>query len=83
MSLKTLLLSAGIIATAISSYTAAQAADLPRAQLLNIAYGFLPARALHIVANLKVADLLKDGPKSADELASKLSVDECLSEKYL
>ncbi|MBY0463301.1 MAG: methyltransferase domain-containing protein [Alphaproteobacteria bacterium] len=75
MSLKTLLLAAGIIAISISPYTGAQAAELPRTQLLNIAYGFLPARALHIVANLKIADLLKDSPKTADELASKLSVD--------
>lgn len=74
MFLKTLLLSAGIITATIPAYSTANTAELPRTQLLNIAYGFLPARALHIIANLKVADLLKDGPKTAEELASILGL---------
>lgn len=39
--------------------------------VLGIALGYLAARSLHVAAGLGLADLLKDGPKSADELAQQ------------
>jgi hypothetical protein len=39
-------------------------------QLLQIGLGYWLSRALHVVAALGVADLLSDGPHSANELAS-------------
>lgn len=41
-----------------------------RADLLELAGGFHVARALYVAAQLRVADLLADGPKSAAELAA-------------
>lgn len=39
------------------------------AQLIQLAFGFMPAACLYAVAKLKVADLLANGPKSVRELA--------------
>jgi hypothetical protein len=41
----------------------------PSAQLMQMVFGFIPARAISLVAELGIADLLKDGAKSAKELA--------------
>lgn len=41
----------------------------PQAILLQMLFGYAPARALSIVAELRIADLLTDGPKTAEELA--------------
>jgi SAM-dependent methyltransferase len=43
--------------------------DLPAAALLHLAAGFQVARALYVAARLGLADLLDEGPKTADELA--------------
>ena len=51
--------------------TAAAAKESPPPlQMLQIISGFWIARCVYIVAKLGVADLIKAGPKSADELAS-------------
>ena len=41
----------------------------PSAAMLQIMTGFRVSRATCVVAKLGIADLLKDGPKSAEELA--------------
>jgi Dimerisation domain len=41
----------------------------PSAAMLQIMTGFRVSRATYIAAKLGIADLLKDGPKSAEELA--------------
>lgn len=41
----------------------------PSARLMEMIFGFALSRSIAVVAQLRVADLLKDGPKSADELA--------------
>ena len=41
----------------------------PSAAMLQIMTGFRVSRATHVAAKLGVADLLKDGPKSSEELA--------------
>jgi hypothetical protein len=48
----------------------------PAAQLLQIASGMLPAAAVFVAAKLGIADLLTDGPKSAEELAAATGMDE-------
>jgi hypothetical protein len=42
----------------------------PSARILRIAAGYWFSRALYVVTQLGIADLLKDGPKSAEELAA-------------
>jgi len=42
----------------------------PSSRVLQIAMGYRLSRALQVVAKLGVADLLKDGPKSAEDLAT-------------
>jgi hypothetical protein len=42
----------------------------PPVQLFEIATGFMKAQAIYAAAKLGIADLLKDGPKKVDELAS-------------
>src|SRR5690349_11245811 len=42
----------------------------PAAQILQLATGYWLSRALYIAAHLGIADLLKDGPRSASELAA-------------
>lgn len=41
----------------------------PSAQLMEMIFGFALSRSIAVAAELGVADLLKDGPRSADELA--------------
>jgi len=41
----------------------------PSAQLMQIIFGFMTPQAIAVVAKLGVADLLKDQPKTVDELA--------------
>jgi hypothetical protein len=41
----------------------------PQAILLQMLFGYAPARAISIVAELRIADLLAEGPKTAEELA--------------
>jgi hypothetical protein len=44
----------------------------PSAQLLDMIFGFALSRSIAVAAQLRVADQLKDGPKSADELAQAI-----------
>src|SRR5215471_9698610 len=46
----------------------------PAQTAIQVAFGFISARALYVAAKLGVADHLKDSPKSAVELAAALSV---------
>ena len=46
----------------------------PAQTAIQVALGFINARALYVAAKLGVADHLEDGPKTAVELASVLSV---------
>src|SRR5262245_3563941 len=46
----------------------------PAQTAIQVAFGFISARALYVAAKLGVADYLKDGPKTATELAEALSV---------
>lgn len=41
----------------------------PSAQMMQLIFGFMPSQAISTAARFGIADLLKDGPKSADELA--------------
>ncbi|HAO48443.1 MAG TPA: methyltransferase [Runella sp.] len=41
----------------------------PSAQLMQMVFGFIPARAISLAAELGIADLLKDGAKSVQELS--------------
>jgi hypothetical protein len=41
----------------------------PSQQLLRIGFGFISSQALRVVAELRIADLLADGERTADELA--------------
>ncbi len=41
----------------------------PAAQLMQMVFGFITSQAISVAARLGLADLLKDGAKSADELA--------------
>ena len=43
----------------------------PQAILMQMLFGFAPARAIGIAAELRIADHLADGPKTAEELALK------------
>jgi hypothetical protein len=52
------------------SQSESAAPDLPpHAQIIQMAGGLVIARAIYAVAELGIADHLKDGPRSADELA--------------
>jgi hypothetical protein len=42
--------------------------------LLEIIYGYKRTQALFVVAKLGIADILSNGPKTADELAKATSV---------
>jgi len=41
-----------------------------RQQLMQIAEGYLPSACLHVAVKLKIADLLADGPRPVEDLAS-------------
>jgi len=43
--------------------------DSPKQKLLQMLVAYWTSQAIHVVAKLGVADLVKDGPKSADDLA--------------
>ena len=47
----------------------------PQAVLMRMAYGFWEAKALQVVAELGIADLLAKEPKTAEELSNILEVD--------
>ncbi len=44
----------------------------PQAVLMRMAYGFWEAKALQVVAELGIADLLAKEPKTAEELSNIL-----------
>ena len=44
----------------------------PSAQLMEMIFGFALSRSIAVAAQFGVADLLKDGPKNADELAQTI-----------
>jgi hypothetical protein len=46
----------------------------PQEVILGLALSYLPARGLHVANELGVADLLKDGPRSIEELARATGV---------
>lgn len=46
----------------------------PPVQLMQILFGFAASRAIGVTAELRIADLLKGGPKSAEELAQETGV---------
>ena len=48
------------------------AAEAPAAQLLRLVNGYQVSQALHVAASLGVADRLRDGPRSAGDLARGL-----------
>jgi O-methyltransferase/methyltransferase family protein len=45
------------------------AAELPQFAMLQMITGFWVSRAIYVAAKLRLADLVKDSPKTADELA--------------
>jgi len=45
----------------------------PSAELMQLVNAFRASRAVHVVAELGIADLLKDGPRKAEELAAATS----------
>src|SRR4051812_29807863 len=47
----------------------------PEAQMMQLASGCLVAPTIYIVAKLGIADLLKDGPKTAAQLAEETASD--------
>lgn len=47
----------------------------PSQDLLRMGFGFAAAQALHVAAELGVADLLHDGPKSVEDLAQATKTD--------
>lgn len=46
----------------------------PPVKLMQLLFGFAASRAIGVTAELCIADLLKDGPKTAEELATKTNV---------
>ncbi len=46
----------------------------PPVQLMQMLFGFAASRAIGVTAELRIADLLKGGPKSAEELAQETGV---------
>jgi hypothetical protein len=44
----------------------------PTAQLMDMIFGFVLSRSIAVASQLRIADLLKDGSKSASELASEV-----------
>ncbi len=53
----------------MSSQPQASPGPPPFARIMQLATGYQISQALHVVAQLGVADFLKDGPQSAEELA--------------
>jgi O-methyltransferase domain/Dimerisation domain len=52
------------------SQTTGEASGTPQANLMQVITGFMPARMVHLAAQLGLADQLADGPKDAMVLAS-------------
>jgi hypothetical protein len=46
----------------------------PQEQMLNLIIGYWVSRLIYVAAKLKIADLLKGGPRTADELAAAAGV---------
>ena len=46
----------------------------PSAQMLQMSFGFAISRAISVAAQFRIADYLKDGPKTAVELAQLAGV---------
>jgi DNA-binding IclR family transcriptional regulator len=46
----------------------------PPAQLMQMLFGFAASRAIGVTAELRIADLLKEGAKTAEELARQTNV---------
>jgi hypothetical protein len=46
----------------------------PPVELVQMLFGFAASRAIGVTAELGIADLLKDGPKTAEELAQRTNV---------
>jgi 2-polyprenyl-3-methyl-5-hydroxy-6-metoxy-1,4-benzoquinol methylase len=46
----------------------------PSVQLMQILFGFAASRAIGVTAELRIADLLQDGPKTAEQLAEQTNV---------
>jgi hypothetical protein len=46
----------------------------PQEQMLNLITGYWVSRLIYVAAKLKIADLLKSGPRTADELAAAAGV---------
>ena len=44
----------------------------PSAQLLEMIFGFMLSRSIAVAAQFKIADLLKDGAKTSDEMAQMI-----------
>ena len=59
----------------MASPPSAQTSD-PGQQLLQLAFGYSVSICINVVARLKIADLLKDGPRPTSELAAATSVQE-------
>ncbi|HYO92849.1 MAG TPA: methyltransferase [Pyrinomonadaceae bacterium] len=47
----------------------------PRTAMTRMIYGFMLSQAIYVAAQLGLADLLKDGPRSSDELAGATCTD--------
>jgi hypothetical protein len=46
----------------------------PQVQLMQMVFGFATSRAIGVTAELRIADLLQDGPKTAEQLAEATHV---------
>ena len=55
----------------------------PQAELLRLAYGALAAQVVYVAAKLDLADLLKDGPRAAADLAAAAGVDVAILRRFL
>src|SRR5215210_5251244 len=54
----------------------------PQAELLRLAYGALEAQVVYVAAKLGLADLLKDGPRAASDLAAAAGVDAAMLSRF-
>ena len=55
----------------------------PQAELLRLTYGALAAQAVYVAAKLRLADLLKHGPRPATALAAAAGVDAAILTRFL
>ncbi|WP_046869501.1 methyltransferase [Microvirga massiliensis] len=61
--------------TSLRHAAPADHASAPQHVILGMALGYLASRSLHVAAELGIADLLGDGPKSVEELALATGAD--------